>query len=81
MSVDHQRLNLTDRKGYPGLLSEHLSYVDGSQRCIIGKIKSLFIAGLAVGQSGELMTVAETELYLEPRPIDVIDIFATDRGV
>ena len=65
MSVDHQRLNLTDRKGHPSLLSEHFSDVDGSQRCIICKIESLFIASLTVEQSGELMAVAETELYLD----------------
>ncbi len=81
MSVDHQRLNLTDRKGDPSLLSEYLSDVDGSQRCIICKIECLFIAGLTVEQSGELMAVAETELYLLPRPIDVVDILSTDRGV
>lgn len=45
------------------------------------QIKSLFIAGLTVEQSGELMAVAETELYLEPRPVDVIYILSTDRGV
>lgn len=81
MSVDHQRLNLTDRKGYPGLLSEHLSDIYSRQGCIISKIKSLFIACLTVEQSRELMTVAETELYLEPGPIDIIYILSTDRGV
>ena len=60
-SIIKQPLNLTDRKGHPSLLSEHFSDVDGSQRCIICKIKCLFIAGLTVEQSGELMAVAETE--------------------
>lgn len=39
MSVDHQRLNLTDRKGYPSLFSQHLCNVDSGQRGIIGKIE------------------------------------------
>lgn len=81
MSVDHQRLNLTNRKGHLRLLAEHLSDVDGGKRSVVGKIQSLFIASLTVEQSRELVTVTETELDLKPCPVYVIDIFATDRGV
>ncbi len=81
MSVDHQRLNLTNRKGHLRLLPEHLSDVDGGKRSVVGKIQSLFIASLTVEQSRELVTVTETELDLKPCTVYVIDIFATDRGV
>ncbi len=81
MSVDHQRLNLTNRKGHLRLLPEHLGDVDGGKRSVVSKIQSLFIASLAVEQSCELVTVAEAELDLEPCPVNVIDIFATDRGI
>ena len=43
MSVDHQRLNLTNRKGHLRLLPEHLSDVDGGKRSVVGKIQSLFL--------------------------------------
>ena len=59
MSIDHQRLNLTNRKGHLRLLPEHLSDVDGGKRSVVGKIQSLFIAGLTVEQSRELVTVTE----------------------
>lgn len=61
MSADHQRFNLTNRECYPDLLPQHFSDVDSGQRCIICKIKNLFIACLKVKQSGELMSVTETE--------------------
>ncbi len=64
MSVDHQRLNLTNRKRHLRLLPERLSNVDGGKRGIVGKIRSFFIAGLTVEQSGEPVTVAETELNM-----------------
>ncbi len=81
MSVDHQRLNLTNRKRHLRLLPEHLGDVDSGKRSIVCKIQSLFIASLAVEQSCELVTVTETELNPEPCPVNVIDIFATDRGI
>ena len=81
MGVDHQRLNLTDRKGYPGLLSQHLCDVDSRERCVIGKIKSLFVASLTVEQAGELMAVAESELNLKSRAVDIIYILSADGSV
>ena len=81
MSVDHQRLNLTNRERYLRLLPEHLSDVDGGKRSVVGKIQSLFIASLTVEQSCELVTITETELDLEPCPVNVIYIFAADRGI
>lgn len=79
MSVDHQRLNLTDRKGYPSLFSQHLCNVDSGQRGIIGKIESLLIASLTIEQTCELMAVAKTELNLEARAVYVIDILSCKR--
>ena len=81
MSVDHQRLNLTNRKGHIRLLPEHLGDVDSGKRSVVSKIQSFFITSLTVEQSGELMAVAETELNLKPCPVNVIDIFAADRGI
>lgn len=77
MSVGHQRLNLTDRKGYLCLLS----HVDSCERCVAGKIKSLLVACLTVEQPGELMAVAKTELNLEACAVYVIDILSADGGV
>jgi hypothetical protein len=34
---------------------------------------------MTVEQSGELMTISETEFNLEPCPVNVIDIFAADK--
>lgn len=81
MSVDHQRLNLTNRERYLRLLPEHLCDVDGGKRSVMGKIQSFFIACLTVEQSCELVTITETELDLEPCPVNVIYIFAADRGI
>ena len=81
MSVDHQRLNLTNRKGHIRLLPEHLGDVDSGKRSVVSKIQGFFITSLTVEQSGELMAVAETELNLKPCPVNVIDIFAADRGI
>lgn len=41
MSVDHQRLNLTNRNRHLGLLPEHLGDVDGGNRSVVGKIQGL----------------------------------------
>ena len=81
MSVDHQRLNLTNRKRHLRLLPQYLSDIDGGKRSVVGKIQDLFIASLTVGQSSELMTISETEFNLESCPVNVLDIFATDRGI
>ncbi len=81
MSVGHQRLNLTNRKGHLRLLPEHLGDVDSGKRSVVSKIQGLFIASLTVEQSGELMTISETELNLKPCPVNVIDIFAADRDI
>ena len=81
MSVDHQRLNLTNRERYLRLLPEHLCDVYGGKRSVIGKIQSFFIVCLTVEQSCELVTITETELDLEPCPVNVIYIFAADRGI
>ncbi len=54
MSVDHQRLNLTNRKGHIRLLPEHLGDVDSGKRSVVSKIQSFFITSLTVEQSGEL---------------------------
>lgn len=40
MSVDYQRLNLTNRKRYLCLFPENVRDVDSSKRSIVGKIKS-----------------------------------------
>ncbi len=73
MSVGHQRLNLTNRKRHLRLLPQYLSDIDGGKRSVVGKIQGLFIASLTVEQSGELMTISETELNLKPCPVNVID--------
>ena len=70
MGVDHQRLNLTNRKRRLRLLPQHLSDVDGSKRGVIGKVQSLFIARMTVEQSGEVVTIPETELNLESCPVN-----------
>ena len=77
MSVDHQRLNLTNRERYLRLLPEHLCDVDGGKRSVIGKIQSLFIACLTVEQSCELVTITETELDLKP---DTVSLSVSERG-
>ena len=76
MGVDHQTLNLIYRKWRLRLLPEYLRDIDGGKRGVIGKIQSLFIAGPAVGQSGELVSVAETGLNLKSCAVNVIDILA-----
>ncbi len=81
MSVDHQRLNLTNRKGIFVCFLSTLVNVDSGKRSVVSKIQSFFITSLTVEQSGELMAVAETELNLKPCPVNVIDIFAADRGI
>lgn len=81
MSVDHQRLNLTDRKRHLRLLPQHLGDVYCGKRSVVCKIQSLFITSLIVEQTGELVAVAETELNPEPCPVNVLDILAADRGV
>ena len=81
MRVDHQRLNLTNRKRHLRLLPQYLSDIDSGKRSVVGKIQGLFIASLTVEQSCELMTISETEFNLEPCQVNVIDIFAADRGI
>lgn len=66
MSVDHQRLNLTDRKGYLGLLAQHLSDVDSSQRCIVSKIN---------GNCQPFHSILETiggKVHVEAHPVEVL---------
>ena len=57
MSVDHQRLNLTYRKEYLALLSQHLCDVDSCERCVVGKINNLLIAYLTVDQNRPMWAV------------------------
>ncbi len=81
MNVDHHRLNLTNIKKHLRLLPHYLTDIDGGKRSVVCKIQGLFIASLTVEQSGELMTISETEFNLESCPVNVIYIFAAHRGI
>ena len=81
MSVDHQRLNLTNRKGIFVCFLSTLVDVDSGKRSVVSKSKAFHHEPDNREQSGELMAVAETELNLKPCPVNVMNIFAADRGI
>ena len=81
MCVDHQRLNLSDGKVESELLAHRLDDVHGCEGCVESEVEPVLVSCLAVPESGELVAVAETELDLEPRVVDVKHVDAPHGGV
>lgn len=80
MGVDHQGLNLTDRKRCAGLLPHDFDDVYRRQG-IVCKINGLFRAGLTVEHTGKLVTVPEAEFNLKTGVVYVVDIFIRHRFI
>ena len=79
--IDHQRLNLTDGKIDLMNLAHALDHIHCRKRGVECEIEPSPVPGLAVAQPGELMPVAEAELDLEPRVVDVEHVDAGHVGV
>lgn len=79
--IDHQRLNLTDGKIDLMNLAHGLDHIHCRKRGVECEIEPSLVPGLAVAQPGELMPVAEVELDLEPRVVDVEHVDAGHVGV
>lgn len=62
MEIDHQRFKLTDGEFGFRFLSLYLAYIDSCKGRIVCKVKSYLTSGLANEQSGELVSIAESEL-------------------
>ena len=55
--------------------------VDGGEGGVEREGKSLLVPGLAVSEPCELLCIAEDELQMEPRPVDVEYIKSGERQV
>ena len=80
-SVVQQGFGRPYRKVVPFLPGVSPGNVDGRERGIEREGQSLLVPRLAVSEPRELLGIAEDELQLEPRPVDVEDITSGERQV
>ena len=80
-SIVQQGFGRSDRKVVPFLPGVSPGNVDGGERGVEREGQSLLVARLAVSEPRELLGIAEDELQLEPRPVDVEDVTCGERQV
>ena len=76
-----EEFDIFDREVQPRLDRESLGDVDGRERGVEGEIEAVLVASLAVGQTGEMFSIAVEELDTEARAVNPVDVLAREGQV
>lgn len=76
-----EEFDIFDREVQPRLDRESLGDVDGRERGVEGEIEAVLVASLAVGQTGEMFSIAVEELDSEVRAVNPVYVLAREGQV